>query len=204
MTADPHVNKLEEEILADARNKAERILARAQNDADKLRAEAEALIARKREERLREAEAIAETRAKAILVEVQQDIRRHWLLQREKCLDELLELALKQASQAAGEERTASLRGLAAEALQALGPVPCLVDIAPADAALVSPAWLLELARELFGPQTAVAFTVRPDPAIGGGLRFTALDQSRSFDNTYASRLRWMKTELRNLAARPT
>ena len=60
MTAEPQVNKLETEILADARTKAERTIARAQNDAEAMRKKAEALAASKREERLREAELQAE------------------------------------------------------------------------------------------------------------------------------------------------
>jgi len=204
MTADPQVNKLETEILADAKAKAERTVARAQNDADTLRTEAQNLATRKREERLREAEAQADARARAILVDVQQEARRHWLLQREKCLESLLGQALEQAFQASGEERSQSLRNLAVEALQTLGPTPCLVEIAPADAALVTPAWLQNLAAELFGPQTAIDFTVQINPDLRGGLQCTTPDQARRFDNTYASRLRWMKTELRDLAAKTT
>ncbi len=204
MTADPQVNKLETEILADARTKAERTIARAQNDAETMRKKAQTLAASKREERLREAEIQADAKARSILVDVQQEARRHWLLEREKCLDELLDQALEQASQAEGEERVQSLRNLAIEALQALGPASCLVEIAPADAALVTPAWLQNLAAELFGAQTAIDFTVQVNPDIRGGLQCTTTDQTRRFDNTYASRLRWMKTELRDLAAKPT
>jgi vacuolar-type H+-ATPase subunit E/Vma4 len=204
MTADPQVNKLETEILADARTKAERTIARAQNDAEKMRKKAQTLAASKREERLREAEVQAEAQARAILVEVEQEARRHWLLAREKCLDELLDQALEQASQAEGEERAQSLRNLAIEALQALGPASCLVEIASTDAAIVTPAWLQTLATELFGEKTAIDFTVQFNPDIRGGLQCTTTDQARRFDNTYASRLRWMKTELRDLAAKPT
>ncbi|HPY89130.1 MAG TPA: V-type ATP synthase subunit E [Lentisphaeria bacterium] len=204
MTAEPQVNKLETEILADARTKAERTIARAQNDAEAMRKKAEALAASKREERLREAELQAEAQARSILVDVQQEARRHWLLAREKCLDELLDQALEQAFLAKGEERAQSLRSLAIEALQALGPMPCLVEIAPADATLVTPAWLQNLAAELFGAEAAIDFTVQVNPDIRGGLQCTTTDHARRFDNTYASRLRWMKTELRDLAAKPT
>ena len=58
----------------------------------------------------------AEAQARSILVDVQQEARRHWLLAREKCLDELLDQALEQAFLAKGEERAQSLRKLLEQA----------------------------------------------------------------------------------------
>ena len=201
MTADPQVNKLETEILADARTKAERTIARAQNDAEKMRKKAQTLAASKREERLREAEVQAEAQARAILVEVEQEARRHWLLAREKCLDELLDQALEQASQAEGEERA---------------PIPAQPAIEASTLGIAS-CWSKSrqpiCTRHPAGSKPSPpSCSKRRPPSISlsgqpGHPRRPAMhdtDQARRFDNTYASRLRWMKTELRDLAAEPT
>ena len=204
MTADPQVHKLEQEILADANARAERIVARAKNDAAKLQADLETQAERKREERLQEAKNIAETETRSILQEAEQEIKRKWLQLRETSLEKVLFQAMEQATLSSGEERAASLRGLAREALQALGSVDCQVSVAPADISMVTGEWLQDLSQGLVGAEALPTFTVQADSAINGGISFLTADGSRSFDNTYASRLHWMKTELRRLASQTT
>ena len=76
----PQEDKLQAEILSDAKTRAERIIARANNDADKALRQAAEEIERNRQERLAEASAEAEMKCRSILVDIQQETRRRWLL----------------------------------------------------------------------------------------------------------------------------
>ena len=191
--------KLRQEIIGDAKAKAERTIAKAMLSADKLAEEAKKEAAEKRALRLKEAEEKAEKRCAAIMVDVQREARRHWLTEREKCIDELFAEALSNAENVTGEQHRKSLESLAKEAIAAIGCKDMKVLFQTADNAIVSEDWLKKIAMELFGK--APKFVLESSDDAHAGLAFVTLDGQRSFDNTYASRLTIMHDSLRrNLA----
>ncbi|HPY91436.1 MAG TPA: V-type ATP synthase subunit E family protein, partial [Lentisphaeria bacterium] len=115
----PQEDKLQAEILSDAKTRAERIIARANNDADKALRQAAEEIERNRQERLAEASAEAEMKCRSILVDIQQETRRRWLLASESCLAGFLREALAAVERSDGIDRARSLTLLAREALAA-------------------------------------------------------------------------------------
>ena len=183
--------KLRQEILGDAKLKAERLVARAQVNADKLVAEARAQGEEKRQQRLAEARELADKQCASILVDVEREARRYRLLGREKCLDALFARALTEAENASGDEHRRSLEALAREAMAAIGPRAMKVIFPQTDSAIVTPEWLSALGRELFG-ENAPVVTSEPSSDARAGLLFESLDGARSFDNTYSARLERM------------
>lgn len=197
----PQENKLQAEILSDAQARAERIIARANNDADKARQQAVEEAERNRQERLAEAEAEAEAKCRSIMVDIQQETRRRWLLASESCLTEFLQEALASVERGDDIDRARSLTLLAREALSAIGPGDCEVMVGPDDAAQATTEWLTAQARELFGAEDSSRYTLRSVPTMGGGLIFSSADGRRRYDNSYATRLKRLWDELRNLAS---
>ena len=199
MTENYQEEKLRQEILGDARTKAERIVARAKNEAAKYISKAQEEAARKREERLAEANREIDAKCKSILLDVERESRRHWLLGREACIDAMFQDALKAACATDGEEHAKSMELLAEEAIRAIGQVPMVVTFPESDCALVTLPWLREIAERLFGDQNNASFTLNPKRDAPAGVSFTTDDGKRAFDNTYASRLSKMKDSLRIL-----
>ena len=199
MTDNYQEEKLRQEILGDARTKAERTVARARNEAGKNIARAQEDAAKKREARLAEAERDIEDKCNALLLDVERESRRHWLLGREACIDAMLQEALKTAEQTTGEAHAKSMEMLAEEAIRAIGPTAMTVTFPPQDSHLVTPQWLLAIAEKLFGADSVASFTLAPNQNAPQGISFTTDDGQRTFDNTYASRLAKMKDNLRLL-----
>ena len=191
-------DKLRQEILGDAKLNAERIVARAKNEAQKTIDAAQAEVDQKRADRLREANEEADSKCHSILLDVQRESTRHWLLQREQCIDEMFQEAVRQASEMTGEEHEKSLLQLAEEAMVAVGPADMRVIFNSKDAAIITEPWLRAIAVKLFGEKAAqVAFTLEPGDNAPAGIAFATTDGARTFDNSYAARLRNMKDTLR-------
>ena len=199
MTEKYQEEKLRQEILGDAKTKADRTIARARNEAAKNIAKAKDDAAKKREARLEEANRDIESKCKAILLDVERESRRHWLLGRESCINEMLQKALEAASQTTGDEHAKSMAMLAEEALRAIGPVAMTVTFPSQDSTLVTPQWLQAIAEKVFGADNSASFTLNPQQDALPGIIFASDNGQRTFDNTYASRLDKMKDELRLL-----
>ncbi len=199
MTENYQEEKLRQEILGDAKTKAERTIARARNEAEKNIAKARDEAAKKREARLVEATHDIEAKCKSILLDVERESRRHWLLGREACIEEMFQAALKAASQTSGEAHAKSMALLAEEAFRAIGPAAMTVTFPSQDSELVTPQWLQAIAEKVFGAGYSAPFTLDPRADALPGICFTTDDGQRTFDNTYASRLAKMKDQLRLL-----
>lgn len=196
----PQEDKLQAEILGDAKTRAERVIARANNEADKARQLAAEESTRNRGERLAEASAEADMKCRSIVVDIKQEIRRRWLLASEASLSEFLQTACAAVEQGEDIDRARSLALLAREALAAIGPGDGQATVNPADAGTITPAWLEALSCELFGDDRASHYEVRADPALSGGILITSNDGRRRFDNSYATRLQRLWDDLRGLA----
>lgn len=183
--------KLRDEILNDAKRKAERIQARAERDAAKAREQATEEQRAEREQALERARQRADTRSRAILVTVDQEVRRQRLVARESILERCLDRALAAACSLPPEEERRALAELLDEALTALGPGPAKIRACPADAAVLSSAILDDPAN----------ITVTADERLGAGLVAESPDGLRQFDNTYATRRQRLRERLRTLLA---
>jgi len=198
--ANQQEEKLRQEILSDAQQKAERMVARAMVNGDRLVADARKNGEARLAKRLAEAEQRASERCSSIMLDVQREARRYRLTQRERLLEQLFAQALNQAENSQGEARSRSLAILAREAMSAIGPQSMRVVFRSADKDVVTESWLKKIAGELFG-QVKIGFEMACQPDARAGLIFSSLDGQRLFDNTYVSRLEKLHDELRRQIA---
>lgn len=193
---EPQEDKLRQEILADAKKRADRIIARANSDAGYAEKRAAATNAKLREDRLAAAKATGETRHRNIIQGLWGEKRQMWLRAREESLDAFF-LEIRKAAEAlpdADPRREQSLAALAAEAGASLQAPELVAAINPRDARIVTPEWLR---RQCPG----TAFTVAPDAAIDGGIRLSTPDGRECYDNTYAGRLHRLHASFREAIA---
>jgi vacuolar-type H+-ATPase subunit E/Vma4 len=187
--------KLRDEILNDAKRKAERTVSRARREAEKAHEQAADEQRAEREQALARVAERADARCRAILATVSQEVRQRRLRAREDIIERCLDEALALAAGLSGEEAKESLRGLLAEALQALGPGEAVIRLRAEDASLLSAEFLSSLGAD---PAT---LTVKADETIGGGVVVESADGRRQFDNTYATRRERLRERLRTLLA---
>ncbi len=189
--------RLQQEILSEARKRASRIVARANAAAGQARERWEKESAEVRERTLRTAREDAERGARSLLQGVWMEERRLWLRKREECLQAFFQSVLEEARKLPSEDRDRrhSLEKLAQEALLAMGDREMKAQVAEKDLALVTPQWLSELAGH------PVKVQVEASPAIQGGICLVALDGTRTYDNTYGARLDRLQEEFRREVA---
>lgn len=191
-------DKLRQEILNDARRKAERTVERAKRDADKALGAARKRQEAMREARIRKAERIAADKCRALHASIGQELQKEWLQRREKVLDDLFDEILAGLEAGAGVDQEESLAELVEEATAAVGPGELVVHIRPADKAKLTEERLAEIAeRALPDSAGSVTFTIVESAEADAGVIVTTTDNRRHFDNTYATRLQYLRPELR-------
>ena len=194
--------KLRQEIIGDARTKADRLIKRAKRDAEKRAASARERQDKARQVRVKEAELRAEGRVRAILAGIDHEILTHWLLRREAVIEDVLEDACARAARGDGIDVGRSLLGLFEDAAGQIGPGPLVVRLQPGDVARLPKGSIDGALARLFGPDAATSSVeVLPDPGVAGGLVVASADGRRHCDNTYRARLRRLRSQLRPAVA---
>jgi len=192
--------KLRQEILADARRRAERNRKRAEQEAQKIVREAEQAVERLRRERLAQAEHEAEQVARTILAGVDQEVRRNRLRRRERVIQEVYRKALASLRDAPPEKTRRILARLITMALQQIGPNQAVrVHVRPDQADVITSDLMASCARQAFG-ESAVApeFEVTPDEDIRtGGVLVETKDGRLLCDNTFEARLQRLDLDVR-------
>ncbi|MBM4038932.1 MAG: hypothetical protein FJ290_10495, partial [Planctomycetes bacterium] len=192
---------LSDEILKDAATKAERIRKRAEREARKLLDAAAREAEAARDKVLDVARRRAERAAQSILATVEQETRRDLLAAREAELDGLFEAARQRLADRNGYDYPAAVAALAAQAIQAMGAGRVTLELAEADRALATEAWLADVRRRV-GRDVAITLAQQP-AAIDGGVVVRSADGRLLYDNSFAARLCRLRPDLRQeLAAR--
>lgn len=200
--------KLKDEILADAKRRADRLTKRAERDASK---EIDAVKEEHKdlaEKRLEEARKQAEDRRRAIAAGIEHEITKRWLNMREARLEALFDDLLQQLEARRDIDSARSLQQLLIEALSALGPTTVTVR-AGADCASILDDALIGSAiqhawNEESGSAAAASVTVEVDENVRSGLIAISADKRKRFDNTYATRLARLHDNLRALVSEPS
>jgi len=187
--------KLRDEILEDAKRKAERALTRGKREAAKVREQAATEQQAERDNALQRAGDRAEAQGRAILATVDQEVRRGRLIAREEVVTRCLDEALAAARSLPPAEAQESLGELLSEAVAAFGPGPLTVRVHPTAAAAFSAERLTALG---LAPES---LEVVPDESVVDGLVAASPDGLRQFDNTYATRCKRLRERLRTLLA---
>ena len=189
--------KLRQEILAEARNRADKIVARATSAAAAAKARAEKNAQELRERTLEQTRKEAAVKARNIIQGIWMEERKMWLRKREECLTKFSQSLLKDAQELPADDpfRIKSLEKLAKEALAAIEANSVTVSVSERDLPLVTPQWLAAQAgRELDARVVA-------DKAVLGGIRIATADGLRVYDNTYTGRLARLQEEFRREVA---
>jgi vacuolar-type H+-ATPase subunit E/Vma4 len=199
---DSQEQRLQQEIYADAEKKAERIRAKSLTERDRLLAKCRQDMAVRREERMAEVALEIAQQKRNLQNSLGMEKRKRWLLKREESIRQLFAQVQELAEKSSGKQREESLARLAEEALGALQNGDYLAQFAEADAGLVTPDWLAQRAQRALGEQAGnCRFTLQPSAEVKGGIRFLSSDQSRLFDNTFASRMQLLKDQMRGTLA---
>ncbi len=192
---------LSDEILKDAQTKAGRIRKRAEREAKKVLDEAATEAAAAAEKLLDVARRKADRAAQSVLATVDQEVRRLLLAAQEAGLDGLFEAAHKRLADRHAYDYASAVAGLAAEAIRAMPAASVTLELAEADRAMATDAWLAEVRRRV-GRDVAIAVSPNPAP-IDGGVVVRSADGRLLYDNSFAGRLRRLRPELRReLAAK--
>lgn len=191
-------DKLRQEIIGDARTKADRLVKRAKRDTEKLVATARERQEKSRQVRVKEAELRADGHVRAILAGIDHEILTHWLRRREVVIEDVLAEACARGERGEGVDVCRSLLAQFEDAAAQVGPGPLVVRLRPADVARLPAESVAAALPRLFGSGAATSSVeIVPDPTIAGGLVVGSADGRRRCDNTYAARLRRLRGQLR-------
>ena len=192
---------LSDEILKDAEKRAERVRAKAKREAQTILADGAKEADAAAQKILDVARRRAERAAQSVLATVEQEVRRDLLEAQEAELSRLFEAARQRLADRASYGVPAVLAALAAEAIAAMDSPSVVVELAEADRAAVTEAWLADVRRRV-GRDVAVRVAEKP-AAIDGGIIVRSADGRLFYDNSFAARLARLRPGLRReLAAR--
>ena len=191
---------LREEILGDARKRAERTVRNAEREAQEVLSEARRKAEAAEGEISQAARARGEKRARAELASVAVERKRIALSAKEEVIDGIFEAALTRAAAGSGQERRETIRRLAQAAAERISGEELVMRVSASDAELVDEGLLADLnARAGAG----CAFRAgRPVTGAGGGVIVEGADGREVFDNTFEARAGRLRQVLRLELAR--
>ena len=197
----PTEKVLSDEILRDARKKAEQTLAQAEREAEAILGaaakDAEATVQKALEAARRRADAAAQ----ATLATVVQETHRNLLEAQEGELAKLFDAARARLADRTAYDYPAILAGLAANAMASICADQVVIELAEADRAIAADSWLGEVRRRV-GRDVSISVSPQAAP-IDGGVIVRSADGRLLYDNSFAARLRRLAPVLRReLAAK--
>ncbi|MCX5674988.1 MAG: V-type ATP synthase subunit E [Planctomycetota bacterium] len=186
--ANPH-QALQDEILADARRRADETVDKARREADAVLAKARADAESERQAALKAAEAEARRRHGLVLAAIPIRIARR----RAECVEAALEKVHDEArrrleAREGFDPRGEGLTRLAAEALAAMEGNRFVLQVSDADRQALGDAWLDEVRRRV-GRQGLELSMGQGDAAIRGGVVVRDDEGRQVWDNSLAARL---------------
>lgn len=193
---------LAEEIVEDARKRAERTMARARAEVEKIGAQARADAEAQAEKIRTEAEQRARRKAEMIARTVDQEVARRKLRAREAVVQQALDEAKKRLDAISGDEYKRSLIRLAAAAMREMPCEEFIVRVSTRAEDNIAPAWLAaELGKALdeHGRKAVIQVELRAD--LPRGVLVKSGDGRLQWDNTFDTRLKRLRAGLRRRIA---
>ena len=187
---------LAEEILADARKRAEAALSAARTEADKLIAAARATAQTEAAAIRHESAELARKRSQMMLRAVEQEVDRLALHAREEVLQQVIDQAREELQRFSGEPYGRSVRQLAMESLRQ-APGDSFVVKAAGLSATEGSALVAELTAALRGEGRTVSLQFSEDAGAPRGVIVESPDGAVRWDNTYDVRLQRLREDIR-------
>lgn len=187
------VERLSDQILADARRKAGRTQKKADREAEKLladaRKQADAIV----ERALADARDRADRDCRMLLASLPLEVLRHRLGCQQEALEQVRAQAEAEACALDGEQRHGVLVRLTRQAVEAIGAEACVVALGESDRGQFGQRLTDEVAR-----QTGCELQLDPaTPTIRGGVIVRSADGRRRYDNSVEARFTRHWEELR-------
>ena len=200
---EPDVSRLADEVLADARRKAERRRKAAQRDAAKLVADTRAAAEAEAAKTLDDARRRADRERQTILATVDQEVRRRRLVRQEALLDFLIQAGFDRVTHRQGFDVRQVLMALVANGIRQMTGASFRLSVSAADRALVDRAFLTAAsAQAAASGRPAPALSVDETPApIAGGVIIRDADDAQRVDNSFEARRRRLGPQLREALA---
>ncbi len=190
---------LSDEILADARRRAERMASRAEAEARKLVEESVAQARAVADAEARDVEAKLARERQVFDASLRLEERMRRLAVQGRLIDEAFAKALERLRSREGYDYRAVLRRFAVEAIASMRGDAFVLHLARADHDAMRGALPAETAaavRETSGRAVTVTAAERPGP-FEGGLVVESADGRQRVDSSFAGRLRRMRDDLR-------
>jgi V/A-type H+-transporting ATPase subunit E len=192
-------NALADEILADARKKAQRAAKRAEREARQILEKAEEQAEADAQEVIETARERADRQARAVLATVDQDIQREQLQAREEQIEAIFQDALDGLRRRKGYDYPKAMAALAAEAIRAMDGDEVVIGFAEGCAGIATDEWLADVKRRA-GRDVTLRVAEEPE-AIDGGVFVRSADGRLVYDNSFAARLERLRPRLRRHVA---
>jgi vacuolar-type H+-ATPase subunit E/Vma4 len=201
--AETNVGRLTEEVLADARRKAQRRLTAAQR-------EAEALIAAARARAQEEAALVTDAarergdrHRQRILATISQETQRRRLIQQGALLEGLIQAGSDRAADRKGHDPREVLKALVILAIEQIDGEAFHLEVSAADRDVADEAFLAEVRQHFAtGGREPPALTLEAEPAgITGGVIVRSADGHEMVDNSFEARRRRLASDLRRALA---
>ena len=193
---------LREEILQDARTRAEREVKRAERDAAKVIERAQRRAQRTRDQAATVAQQRADNEAAKARIGIRAEITRRQLNAQEQAVHAVYRRALEQAAAKEGCDYAAVLRAFAADAVRAMAGDAFALHFAAGDGAVHGEAVAVAVVEALRADGRDVTVRVgRERHHVSGGVIVESDDGSQVFDNTFEGRLNRAGDDLRDAVA---
>ena len=189
---------LSEEILGDARKRAERAVRNAEREAEGVLSEARKTAEAAAGEILEAARARGEKRARVMLASLAVEEKRLELAAKEEVIEAVLKSALEGAGEA--EDRREVIGRLAVAAAGEMSGEKLVVRVGERDAGVLDEGFLSELGGRAKGGRRFTAG--RPAGGASGGVMVETADGREVFDNTFEARVGRLREALRAELAR--
>jgi len=194
---------LSEQILADARKKAERIVKRAKRDAARIMEEAEREGEKAAENLLAETEQEAEAEFRRLTAGIPSMKARKMLAAEEKILESVMDEAMERLRERFDADPAGHMRSLLLGAVFEMPEDEMVVEVCERDRGILTAEFLEKIAAEVRDRQgRRVQFELPEEAAdISGGVIVRAKSGRTIYDNSFEARAKRLREELRRRAA---
>lgn len=192
--------KLADEILADARAKAEKIVQRCERDAEKINVRTDKLAQRESKKIIAHFRERAEKQQEMILASVDIEIEKKHLALKEKEIQSVIEEAKKRLLEKSPADYMKTLVRLAARAIDKMQGTDFTISLARSDESLAGDDLLNQIKAAVKGKNVTLKYDAA-ESGISAGVIIRSADARQLYDNSFERRLKRLENYIRKEVA---